>query len=180
GLSISSEKLYNQSSPLDLTLEARETADGVRCVFEYKTDLFDAATIERLAEHFQLLLESVIADPEQRLSDLSLLSESESRQLLVEWNNTAAEFSDNACIHELFETQVARTPDAIAAEFQGQQLTYRELNSRGNQLAHYLKKQGVGPEVLVGICVERSLEMLVGILAVLKAGGAYVPLDPTY
>ncbi len=145
GLSISREKLYNESSPLDLTLEARETADGVRCVFEYKTDLFDATTIERLAERFQLLLKGIIADPEQRLSDLSMLSESERHQLLVEWNDNRVDFPQHACIHHLFETQAAKTPEAVAAQFRDEQMSYGELNARANQLARYLINQGVGP-----------------------------------
>jgi amino acid adenylation domain-containing protein len=180
GLSISREKLYNESSPLDLTLEARETADGVRCVFEYKTDLFDATTIERLAERFQLLLKGIIADPEQRLSDLSMLSESERHQLLVEWNDNRVDFPQHACIHHLFETQAAKTPEAVAARFRDEQMSYGELNARANQLARYLINQGVGPEILVGISIERSLDMLVAIFGVLKAGGGYVPLDPNY
>jgi amino acid adenylation domain-containing protein len=180
GLTLSSFKLDRTKSKFDLTLEVEEQTNGLRASFEYNTDLFAPATMQRMLEHFQNLLTAVVANPDQSLSDLSLLSESERQKLLVEWNNTAAEFSNDATIHELFEAQVARTPDAIAAEFQGQQLTYRELNARANQVARYLGKQGVGPEVLVGVCVERSLEMLVSILAVLKAGGAYVPLDPTY
>src|SRR5258708_23703598 len=136
--------------------------------------------MQRMLEHFQCLLTAIVAHPDEKLANLSLLSEAEREKLLVEWNDTAAQFSNGTCVHELFEAQVARTPDAVAAEFQGKQLTYRELNARANQLAHYLGKQGVGPEVLVGVCVERSFEMLVSILAVLKAGAAYVPLDPTY
>ncbi|HSP64274.1 MAG TPA: AMP-binding protein, partial [Pyrinomonadaceae bacterium] len=179
GLTLSSLKLDRTKSKFDLTLEAEEKANGLCASFEYNTDLFAPATIKRMLGHFQNLLTAVVENPNQTLADLSLLSESETQKLLVEWNDTAAEFS-RACVHELFEAQVARTPEAIAAEFQGEQLTYRELNARANQLARYLGKQGVGPEVLVGVCVERSFEMLVSILAVLKAGGAHVPLDPTY
>ena len=180
GLTLSSLKLDRTKSKFDLTLEVEEQTNGLRASFEYNTDLFAPATVQRMLEHFQNLLTTVVANPDQTLSDLSLLSESEREKLLVEWNDTAAEFSNDATIHELFEAQVARTPDASAAEFEGDQLTYRELNARANQLARYLGKQGVGPEVLVGVCVERGFEMLVSILAVLKAGGAYVPLDPTY
>ena len=109
-----------------------------------------------------------------------MLSEAEKHQVLVEWNETKRDYPKDKCIHQLFEEQVKRTPEAVAVVFEDQQLTYRELNSQANQLAHYLKKLGVGPETLVGICVERSLEMIVGLLGILKAGGAYVPLDPGY
>jgi amino acid adenylation domain-containing protein len=180
GLTLSSLKLNRTKSKFDLTLEVEEQANGLRASFEYNTGLFAPATMQRMLAHFQNLLTTIVAHPDQKLSDVLLLSESEGEKLLVEWNDTAAEFSDDASVHELFEAQVARTPDAIAAEFAGEQLTYRELNARANQLARYLGRQGVGPEVLVGVCVERLLEMLVSILAVLKAGGAYVPLDPTY
>src|SRR5439155_10144817 len=180
GLTLSPVKLDRTTSKFDLTLEVEEQTDGLRASFEYNTDLFAPATMQRMLGHFQNLLTAIVAHPDQHLSDLSLLSESELEKLLVEWNDTAAEFSNDACVHELFEARAARTPDAIAAEFAGERLTYCELNGRANQLAHYIAKQGVGPEVLVGVCVERSFEMLVSILAVLKAGGAYVPLDPTY
>jgi amino acid adenylation domain-containing protein len=130
--------------------------------------------------HFRRLLESIVADPDQLVATLPLLAEPEKHQLLVEWNDTVADYPRDSCIHELFETQVERRPEAIAVQFEGKQLTYRELNSRANQLAHYLQGLGVGPEKLVGICVERSVEMVVGLLGILKSGGAYVPLDPAY
>jgi amino acid adenylation domain-containing protein/non-ribosomal peptide synthase protein (TIGR01720 family) len=133
-----------------------------------------------MAQHFQTLLEGIVANPQQRVSQLPLLTEQERHQLLVEWNNTTKEYPNDKCIHQLFEEQVERAPDAIAVVFEGEQLTYRELNQRANQLAHHLRVLGVEPEVLVGICVERSLYMVVGLLGILKAGGAYVPLDPTY
>ena len=118
-----------------------------------------------------------MANPEARISELPLLTEAERHQLLVEWNDTKTDYPRDVCVHQLFEAQVERTPDAVAVVFEGQELSYRELNARANQLAHYLRKRGVGPEVLVGICMERSPEMVVGLLAILKAGGAYVPLD---
>jgi amino acid adenylation domain-containing protein len=130
--------------------------------------------------HFQTLLEGVVANPDQHLAKLPLLTEAERQQLLVEWNKTQANYPSEVCLHQLFEAQVERTPDAIAVVFEDKQLTYRELNQRANQLANYLQKLGVEPEVLVGICVERSVEMIVGLLGILKAGGAYVALDPTY
>jgi amino acid adenylation domain-containing protein/non-ribosomal peptide synthase protein (TIGR01720 family) len=149
-------------------------------LLEYNTDLFDAATISRMREHFQTLLEGIVAEPQQRLSNLPLLTQQERQQLLVEWNDTQVDYPKDVCIHQLFEAQAERTPDAVAVVFQDQQLTYGELNRRANQLAHHLRSLGVSPDDLVGICVERSLEMIVGFLGILKAGGAYVPLDPSY
>ena len=146
----------------------------------YNADLFDAATIERMVGHFQVLLEGIVANPEQPISGLPLLTEAEKHQLLVEWNDTKTDYFNDQCIHQLFETQAEKTPDAIALVCEDQNLTYRELNSRANQVAHYLQVLGVGPEAPVGICLERSIEMIVGLLAILKAGGAYVPLDPAY
>src|SRR5713226_961607 len=180
GLRITTEELHGESAPLDLTLEARETADGIRCVFEYKTDLFNAVTIERIAERFQLLLEQAVDSPTRNISGLALLTEAEQRRLLVEWNNTARDYPRDLCIQQLFEAQVEQTPDAPAVGFEDQSLSYRELNERANQLAHRLRANEVGAETLVGICVERSLEMIVGVLGILKAGAAYVPLDPNY
>jgi non-ribosomal peptide synthetase component F len=130
--------------------------------------------------HFQTLLESIVANPEQRLCELPLLTESDRHQLLVEWNDTQTKYLKDSCIHRLFEEQVEQTPDAIAIVFEDEQLTYRELNIRANKLAHHLQQLGVVPDVLVGICLERSMEMIVGLLGILKAGGAYLPLDPTY
>jgi len=156
----------------------------------YDCHRFDAATINRMLGHFQTLLEGIAANPNQRLSDLPILTEAERKQLLVDWNDTHTNYPKHQCINELFEAQVERTPDAVAVVFVDalgsasrrvdQQLTYRELNCCANQLAHHLRSLGVGPEVLVGICVERSLEMVIGLLGVLKAGGGYVPLDPAY
>ena len=170
----------NGTSKVDLTLSLAERDNQLIGFFEYCTDLFDGTTIERLADHFRTLLECIVADCNQPLAKLPFLCERERHQLLVEWNNTKAEYPNDSCIHELFEAQADRTPEAIAVQFEGKQLTYRELNSRANRLAHYLQGLGVGPEKLVGICVERSLEMAIGLLGILKAGGAYVPLDPSY
>ncbi|MBF1988706.1 MAG: amino acid adenylation domain-containing protein, partial [Fischerella thermalis M58_A2018_009] len=141
---------------------------------------FAAATIERMLGHLATLLNTMVANPQQRLKELSLLTAAEKQQLLVEWNSTKSDYPQDLCIHQLFEAQVERTPDAVAVVFADQQLTYGELNCRANQLAHELQKLGVGPEVLVGVCVERSLETVIAILAILKAGGAYIPLDPSY
>jgi amino acid adenylation domain-containing protein len=167
----------------DLTLSVWDTPQSLREVWEYNTDLFDARTIERMQGHFQTLLECIVANEkasEQRLSDLSALTGTERQQLLVEWNDTSTAYAEDKCIHELFEAQVKRTPDAVAVVFEDGCLSYDALSRRANKLAHHLQGLGVGPEVLVGIYVERSPEMLVGLLATLKAGGAYIPLDPVY
>ena len=164
----------------DLTLTLSETESGLLNEWEYNTDLFDSSTIERMAGHFQNLLSAIVENPAQKVDELPLLSAADSHQLLVEWNDTAVEYPQSQCIHQLFEQQVEKTPDAVAVVFEGEQLTYQQLNTKANQLAHYLQSLGVKPETLVGICVERSVEMVVGLLGILKAGGAYVPLDPSY
>ena len=168
------------TSMFDLTLELEDRPEGLLGRFEYRTELFDEATIACMAGHWQTLLEGVVADPAQRIAVLPLLTEKERHQLLVDWNATHAEYPKDQCIHQLFEAQVERTPEAVAVVFEDQQLTYHELNVRANQLAHHLQDLGVGPDVLVGLCVERSLDMVVGLLGILKAGGAYVPLDPAF
>ncbi len=169
-----------QGGHLDLSLMVREAKGVIKLCWQYNTDLFDAATIERMAKHFERLLNSIVLNPQQPISQLPMLTEVEQQQLLFEWNNTQADYPLDKCIHQLFEEQVERTPDNIAVVFEDQQLNYRELNARANQLAHYLQNLGVGPDVLVGICVERSLEMMVGLLGILKAGGGYLPIDPEY
>jgi non-ribosomal peptide synthetase component F len=149
-------------------------------VLEYNTDLFDRETMRRMLSHYARLLESIAASPQARLSHLQMLGEQEQRQQLLEWNATARAYPQEQCIHELFEEQVRQRPDAVALVHEGGELTYRELNRRANQVAHCLREQGVGAEVRVGICMERSPELVVGLLGILKAGGAYVPLDPEY
>ncbi len=151
---------------------------NVQMVFDCSR--FEEATVDRMLGHLATLLASLVANPEQRLDEVLLLTDSERRQILGEWNQTQIEYEKDRCIHELFEAQVERTPEATALVGEHEQLTYVELNQRANQLAHYLKKSGVGPESLVGVFMQRSVEMIVGLLAILKAGGAYVPLDPTY
>jgi amino acid adenylation domain-containing protein len=168
------------ASRFDLALDIKDGPEGLVCSFEYSTDLFEQATIVRMAGHLQTLLEAVVADPGRQLVEYPILTESERHQILVEWNATATDYPRDMCIHQLFEHQVESTPDAVAAIYKDEQLTYRELNGRANQLAHYLQQLGVGPDVLVGICVERSLDMIVGLLGILKAGGAYLPLDPAF
>ena len=177
-----------QNMPLPIGVRARfdlevnywEVPGGLEGVWCYKTDLFEANTITRLAQHFQTLLQAIVANPQARISELPLLSRAQRHQLLVEWNNTLVEYPHDKCIHQLFEEQVERNPDAVAVVFKDEQLTYYELNCRANQLAHYLRSLGVGADKLVGICLERSINMIVGLLGILKAGGAYVPLDPEY
>jgi amino acid adenylation domain-containing protein len=158
-----------------------ETAKGLDGLIEYSTDLFEPATIRRLAGYYARLLEAGVANPEQSISELAMLPEAERRQLLVEWNDTAAEIpGKNLCVHQLIEAQAARTPDQVALVWEERELTYGELNFRANQLAQHLAALGVGPDVLVGVYVQRSIDMVVGMLAILKAGGAYVPIDPSY
>lgn len=161
----------------DLELAIMPQGKNLIAAFTYNTDLFEASTISRMGEHFQRLLESLVANPNQRLTSLALLSDTEIHQQLVEWNSSY-HLTSPECIHRLFEKQALQTPDAIALVALGTHLTYDELNMRANHLAHYLQQQGIKPEGRVGICLERSLEMVVALLAVLKAGGAYVPLDP--
>ena len=168
------------TSKFDLSLYLEDRTEGLLGRFTYSTDLFDETTIMRMAGHWQMLLEGVVADPTQRIATLSLLTDAELHQQLVEWNTTRAAYPADTCVHQLFEAQVERTPEAVAVVFQGEQLTYRQLNQRANQLAHYLRELGVGPGMLVGLCVERSLDMVVGLLGIFKAGGAYVPLDPSF
>ncbi|MFZ5915510.1 MAG: non-ribosomal peptide synthetase, partial [Chloroflexota bacterium] len=146
----------------------------------YDRRRFDDDAIGRMLGHLKTLLEGIAADPSQRIASLPLLTEAERQRIVVDWNDTQADFPDGVCAHRLFEAQVARQPEAIALSFEGQALTYGELNARANQLAHYMSKLGVGPETIVGLCVERSPEMVVGLLGVMKAGGAYLPLDPDY
>ncbi|MCW5312699.1 amino acid adenylation domain-containing protein [Nostoc sp. KVJ3] len=179
GVILSPMEVETETAMFDITVFLTETEQGLMSVFEYNSDLFDAATINRMQGHFQILLEGIVANPDRCLSDLPILTATEQQQLLVDWNQTSADYP-SSCIHQLFETQVEQTPNSIAVVFEDQQLTYQELNVRANQLAQYLQGLGVVPEVLVGICVERSLDMVVGLLGILKAGGAYVPLDPAY
>ncbi|MFW9261387.1 amino acid adenylation domain-containing protein [Nostoc sp. CALU 546] len=183
-LVVSQLKVENETSQFDLSLSV-EVGQELMLSFEYNTDLFDATTIARMVEHFQNLLSGIVANPQTKLSDLSLLTKKEQHQLLVEFNQNKSQiqnpkFNIKQCIHQLFEAQVEQTPHEVAVVFAQNQLKYQELNQRANQLAHHLRRLGVGPEVMVGIYIERSVEMVVAVLGVLKAGGAYVPLDPVY
>ncbi|SEU41903.1 amino acid adenylation domain-containing protein, partial [Myxococcus fulvus] len=168
------------TSRLDLTLSAAETAQGLSFGVEYRTDLFTAETVDGLIRHLGVLLEKAVERPEAPVASLSLLTEAEQRRVLVEWNDSARDFPREATAHSLFEAQARRTPEAEALRFEGTSLTFAQLDSRANQLAHHLRSLGVRPEVPVALCLERSLDLVVSMLAILKAGGAWVPLDPTY
>ncbi len=165
---------------LDLSLEVVDRPNGLHCSFNYPCSLFDGATICRMAQHFRTLLEGIVAHSGRRICTLPLLSESERRQLLVEWNSTGKAYPTNQCLHELFEAQVDRIPNSVAVICGNRQLSYREIEEQSNRVAHYLRKSGVKPDVAVGICLHRCTELVVLILGILKAGGAYVPLDPEY
>lgn len=167
------------TTKFELCLVLDDRPDGLLCRFIYNTGLFDADAISRMGGHWQTLLESIVADPKQPISDLTLLTGAERHRMLVEWNDTAKPYQPRP-VHEVFEEQAEKTPEAIAVRCGTHQLTFRELNQRANQLAAHLRTLGVAPDVAVALCVERSVEMIVGILGVLKAGGAYVPLDPAY
>jgi amino acid adenylation domain-containing protein len=180
GIKMSRFPLSGVTAKFDLTLSITESSHDWPCRIEYNTDLFNARTIDRLIAHFVTLLESAVAQPELRLSELSLLSAAERRQVLFEWNSTEAACSTRAGVHQLFEEQAERTPNACAVFCEGVRLSYAQLNARANRLAHRLRRYGIGPDSVVGICVSRSIEMAVSVLAVLKAGGAYLPLDPAY
>jgi amino acid adenylation domain-containing protein len=180
GLVLEPFAIAQQEGQLDLTLEMVEGQASLFGLFKYNPDLFEAATIERMADHFQILLEGIVAHPEQRIAELPLLTELEYYQLLVQWNETQASYPRDQYIHQLFEDQVQRTPETIAVVFADQSYTYRQLNARADELARRLQDSGVGKNELVGLCVERSLEMLVGLVGILKAGAAYLFLDPYY
>jgi len=180
GLSLSPIEVDTSTTHFDLTLHIVDTEQGLVGTLAYNTDLFEAVTITRMLGHFRTLLEAVIATPERCVSDLPLLTEGERQQLLLNWNDTTVDCPKDLCIHQLFEAQVERTPDAIAVVLEDRQLTYDELNRQANQLANHLRLLGVGPEVPVAICLKHSVEMVVGLLGILKAGGVYVPLDPAY
>jgi amino acid adenylation domain-containing protein len=179
GLDVSLLDSHSGTAKFDLLLDLAETTDGLVGFLEYGTDLFDAATVARLAAHFQTLLEGVVAKPDRPLSALPLLTAEERRQLFDE-RDARRTYPSDVCLHQLFEAQVKRSPDAIALTFEGQHLTYAALNRRANQLARHLRRLGVGPDVVVAVCMERSLDLNLALLAVLKAGGAYLPLDPAY
>jgi amino acid adenylation domain-containing protein/non-ribosomal peptide synthase protein (TIGR01720 family) len=181
GLIVEGLSWESQTAQFDLTLDTVEYEQGIGASLSYATALFDKSTIERFAGHWINLLQGIVKEPNQRISELSLLSQEEHLQIIFDWSRSEISYpSDHRCIHQLIEAQTEKTPDAVAVVFGDRQLIYQELNRKANQLAHKLRELGVGPDVLVGIAVERSLDMVIGLLAILKAGGAYVPLDPEY
>jgi amino acid adenylation domain-containing protein len=180
GLAVSPFPIESGVERFDLSVRAAEGDDGLDVEFSYNIDLFDTSTIQRMIQHFRRVLEHFVGDRAQHLSELSPLTEAERHQILLEFNHTAAKYPHELCIHHLLQTQAQRTPQAVAVEFNGKFLTYGELDFRSNQLSQLLRHHGVQRDVLVGLCVERSLEMVVALLGILKAGGAYVPIDPAY
>jgi amino acid adenylation domain-containing protein len=180
GLSLTPREVASKTAKFDLTLAMEETDEGLIGWLNYNTDLFETATAERMVGHFQTLLARLVAKPLLRVGDCSLLTPAEEEQLLLKWNQTVKKYPEDLCLHEQIQRQVQEHPDATAISFQGQRLSYSELNSRANKVAHRLQELGVGPEILVAVFMERSFDMVVGLLAILKAGGAYVPLDPAY
>ncbi|HET9284715.1 MAG TPA: amino acid adenylation domain-containing protein, partial [Candidatus Angelobacter sp.] len=171
--------LGTQTAKFEFTLILAENNSELQCSLGYSSDLFDASTAQRMLEHFQKLLSSLVAGPHLRLGELLLLTENE-KQTIEHWNRTGQSYPLECSVYQLFEQQVLQTPNELAVTYESERLTYAELNARSNQLAHYLRMHGVGPDERVGICMNRSLEMIVGLMGILKAGGAYIPLDPTY
>lgn len=180
GLIVSQFELQLDTTRLDLEFHLWQTPAGLQGRMTYSTDLFEAETIARMLTHFRILLEGIVSQPDQRVATLPILSAAEQHQLLITWQQTDQFLPALSGIHHLFEQQAEQTPDAIAVVDEKQQISYQELNQRSNQLAHYLQKQGIHSEALIGICFDRSIDMLVALLGVLKAGAAYLPLDPTY
>ena len=172
--------LKRETGAVELALDVLEAADRLHVAVDYRADRFDAATVERLLAHYQALLGAIVADPDRPIGDLELLAPGERRRVLREWNATAADYPAHACLHELIAAQATRSPDAVAVVDARRRLTYRELDARANQVAHHLRELGVGPGRVVGLCLERSAELVVGLLGILKAGAAYLPLDPAY
>ena len=170
----------SRTAKFDLTLSLQDTGQGLRGSLEYNTDLWDEQSMARMVGHFHNLVEAIVSDPDRRLWEMKMMGEAERRRLVVEWNQTGAQYSADKCVHELIERQAEQRAGQVAVSFQGRHLTYGQLNSRANQLAHYLREKGVGVEELVGVCVERGLEMVVAVVGVMKAGAAYVPMDPGY
>ncbi len=173
------EENQGQLSRFDLLISAFIGKDGIRLIFDYAKDLFKEERIKQLAEYYETFLQVVLKEPSKRMLEISLLGEEE-RQQLLRWNETRQDYPRDKCIHQLFEEQAEKTPFNIAVIYEDQEITYRDLNEKANQLARYLRKKGIGPETFVLIALERSIEMVVGILGILKAGGAYVPMDPSY
>src|SRR6185312_6839857 len=180
GLKIEDVSIESMHPPFELSLSVDEGLDGLRATLEYAPELFERDAVERLLAGWEVVLGEMVTDIYQPVARLPIMTERERNCVLFDFNGTVASFSEHKLVHQLFEEQVERTPEAVAVEHEDRRLTYAQLNCRANQLARYLLGQGVGPDQVVGICVERGLEMVVGLLAILKAGGAYLPLDPNY
>ncbi|HEB86841.1 MAG TPA: amino acid adenylation domain-containing protein, partial [Gammaproteobacteria bacterium] len=180
GIDIERVEIDSGVEKFDLTVFAHETSEGIRFLWSYNTDICNPDTIERMTRHYQVLLEQIVAHPDTSIADYELLSSGERQQQLFDWNNTATDYPRDRCIQQLFEAQAARSPEAVALVHEDRQLSYADLNTRANRLAHYLIEQGVGPDTLVALCLERSFDLVLAVLGILKAGGAYVPLDPGY
>lgn len=177
---LTKEGYENTTALFDITLFLTETHDGLQGNMEYATDLFEEKTIVRILDHFKILLDSIVKNPQQKIGELSLLTPDEKKQLLVDFNNTKVDYPKDKSLVNLFEEQVAKTPEAIAIVFEKEQITYNELNKKANQLAHYLISKGVKEEAIIPICIERGIDMIIGIIGILKTGAAYVPIDPDY
>jgi amino acid adenylation domain-containing protein len=180
GLDLESIALKQRVAQFDITCSMVEAHGGLLGSFEYNVDLFSSETMQRMAQYYLMLLEQIVRDPEQSIATLSLLTPEEQRQILIEWNTTAYPYSQEYCVHQLFELQATINPSGPAVMCEEATVSYQELNRKSNQLAHYLRSLGIGPEMRVGICITPSFEMLIGLLAILKAGGVYIPLDPDY
>ncbi|HEX6289042.1 MAG TPA: amino acid adenylation domain-containing protein [Herpetosiphonaceae bacterium] len=180
GLTLTPQLVSSQAAQFDLNVSVQPATQGLCVAAEYNTHLFDPATIERMLGHFETLLTAIARQPDQRIGVLPMLPDAEYQRILVDWNRTDADYPRTYCLHQLFEAQAARSPERIAVVCDGQQITYAELDRRSNQLARLLRERGVCPDALVAICMERTIDLIVGLLGILKAGGAYVPLDPAY
>ncbi|HIO53776.1 MAG TPA: amino acid adenylation domain-containing protein [Chromatiales bacterium] len=180
GLEVRSKAVPLETSKFDLTLSIESGKDSLVAAWEYATDLFDHATITRMAEHYEVLLTEIAKNPDAPVMQIPLLDDASVRKQVVDWNQTEKQYPETRCLQDLLDAQCEQTPDATAVVFEDTALSYAQLNARANQLAAWLREQNVGPDSLVGICIDRSLEMVIGLLGIIKAGGAYVPLDPTY
>ena len=180
GVTVSGYGVKVEQAKYDLSMIMLEREEGLIGVMEYSTELFEAVTIRRMLEHYERVLEWVVEAPDARIRELTMMSEAERRQIVEEWNETAREYPAGSSIVDLFEEQAVRNPEATALVFDEQQMSYGVLNRKANKVAHFLMEKGVGPEVAIGLCLDRSIEMVIGMLAIFKAGGAYVPMDGTY
>jgi len=180
GIKMEAYEIRQQEGQFDLTMLMIELDNEISGTLKYNTDLYDEATILQVIRHYKHLIDGIIANPEEQISRIAVLHEDERKQVLVDWNQTNIRYPEGVCLHEMFEAQVKKTPQRIAVVYEDQTITYTELNARANQLAHYLLSIGVKPDMFVGVCMDRSIEMVVAIYGILKAGGAYVPIDPSY